>query len=253
MVMVMPNIHSSISFALVNIPVLLSPIIKNNDTSFNQLHKKCLQRIKYIKYCPRCKKDVKESDIVKGYQFEKDNYLVFSKTELDNLKPDGDKEIEVISFVKEGSVPPWYFEKSYFLNTEKKSKAYNLFYEALKKTKRVALVKTVIGPKFYYGILKLVPNGIILTTLYFEEEVRIPDKNMEIKVTNKELDLAVKLIESMDGEFKPHEYKDEYQETLKKAIDAKLDGKKITKTKSTNKKQINDLMKALEKSLKEKK
>ncbi len=253
MVMVMPNIHSSISFALVNIPVLLNPIIKNNDTSFNQLHKKCLQRIKYIKYCPHCKKDVKESDIVKGYQFEKDNYLVFSKTELDNLKPDGDKEIEVISFVKEGSVPPWYFEKSYFLNTEKKSKAYNLFYEALKKTKRVALVKTVIGPKFYYGILKLVPNGIILTTLYFQEEVRIPDKNMEVKVTNKELDLAVKLIESMKGEFEPHKYKDEYQETLKKAIDDKLDGKKITKTKSTNKKQINDLMKALEKSLKEKK
>lgn len=253
MVMVMPNIHSSISFALVNIPVLLNPIIKNNDTSFNQLHKKCLQRIKYIKYCPHCKKDVKESDIVKGYQFEKDNYLVFSKTELDNLKPDGDKEIEVISFVKEGSVSPWYFEKSYFLNTEKKSKAYNLFYEALKKTKRVALVKTVIGPKFYYGILKLVPNGIILTTLYFEEEVRIPDKNMEVKVTNKELDLAVKLIESMDGEFKPHEYKDEYQDKIKMAIDAKLDGKKITKTKSTNKKQINDLMKALEKSLKEKK
>ena len=253
MVMVMPNIHSSISFALVNIPVLLNPIIKNNDTSFNQLHKKCLQRIKYVKYCPHCKKDVKENDIVKGFEFERNSYLVFSKAELDNLKPDKDKEIEVISFVKEGSVPPWYFEKSYFLNTEKKSKAYNLFYEALKKTKRVALVKTVIGPKFYYGILKLVPNGIILTTLYFEEEVRIPDKNMEVKVTNKELDLAVKLIESMDGEFKPHEYKDEYQEALKKAIDAKLDGKKITKTKSTNKKQINDLMKALEKSLKEKK
>ncbi len=253
MVMVMPNIHSSISFALVNIPVLLNPIIKNNDTSFNQLHKKCLQRIKYIKYCPHCKRDIKENDIVKGYQFEKDNYLVFSKTELDNLKPDGDKEIEVISFIKEGSVHPWYFEKSYFLNTEKKSKAYNLFYEALKKTKRVALVKTIIGPKFYYGILKLVPNGIILTTLYFEEEVRIPEKDIDSKVTSKELDLAVKLIESMEGEFEPHKYKDEYQETLKKAIDAKLDGKKITKTKSANKKQINDLMKALEKSLKEKK
>ena len=249
----MPNIHSSISFALVNIPVLLNPIIKNNDTSFNQLHKKCLQRIKYIKYCPHCKRDIKENDIVKGYQFEKDNYLVFSKAELDNLKPDGDKEIEVISFIKEGSVHPWYFEKSYFLNTEKKSKAYNLFYEALKKTKRVALVKTIIGPKFYYGILKLVPNGIILTTLYFEEEVRIPEKDIDSKVTSKELDLAVKLIESMEGEFEPHKYKDEYQETLKKAIDAKLDGKKITKTKSANKKQINDLMKALEKSLKEKK
>ena len=190
----MPNIHSNISFALVNIPVLLNPIIKNNDTSFNQLHKKCLNRVKYIKYCPKCKKDLKENDIVKGYQFEKDNYLVFSKAELDNLKPDWDKEIEVICFIKEGSVSPWYFEKSYFLNTEGKSKAYNLFYEALKKTKRVALIKTVIGPKFYYGILKLVDNGIILTTLYFEEEVHIPEKEMNSKITNKELDLAIKLI-----------------------------------------------------------
>ena len=251
--MVMPNIHSSISFALVNIPVLLNPIIKNNDASFNQLHKKCLNRVKYIKYCPHCKKDLKETDIIKGYQFEKDNYLLFSKEELDSLKPNNEKEIEVISFIKEGSVPPWYFEKSYFLNTEKKSKAYNLFYEAMKKTKKVALIKTVIGPKFYYGILKLVPNGIILTTLYFEEEIRIPNKDIETKITSKELELAVKLIDSMEGKFEPNKYKDEYQDNIKKAIDTKLDGKKITKTKNTNKKQINDLMKALEKSLKEKK
>ena len=156
-----------------------------------------------------------------------------------------------VYFIKEGSVPPWYFEKSYFLNTEGKSKAYNLFYEALKKTKRVALIKTVIGPKFYYGILKLVDNGIILTTLYFEEEVHIPEKEMNSKITSKELDLAIKLIESMKGDFEPNKYKDEYQDRIKKAIDEKLDGKKITKIKRNSKKQINDLMKALEKSLKD--
>ena len=253
MVMFMANTHSSISFALVNIPVVLNPVIKNNDTSFNQLHRKCLQRVKYIKYCPHCKKDLKEVDIVKGYQFEKGNYLVFSKSELDNLKPSRNDEIEVISFIKEGEVPPWYFEKSYFLSVSKKSKAYNLFYEALKKTKRVALVKTVIGYKFYYGILKLAPHGIILTTLYFEEEVNMGDAIKDSKVTSKEMELAVKLIESMKGSFEPSKYKDEYQDRIKKAIDDKLNGKKITKTKVTNKKQINDLMKALEKSLKEKK
>ena len=121
----------------------------------------------------------------------------------------------------------------------------------MKKTKKVALVKTVIGPKFYYGILKLVENGIILTTLYFEEEVKLPEKEINIKVTNKELDLAIKLIESMEGNFEPSKYKDEYQDRIKKAIDEKLDGKKITKTKKNSKKQINDLMKALEKSLKD--
>lgn len=108
--------------------------------------------------------------------------------------------------------------KKLFLNTEGKSKAYNLFYEALKKTKRVALIKTVIGPKFYYGILKLVDNGIILTTLYFEEEVHIPEKEMNSKITSKELDLAIKLIESMKGDFEPNKYKDEYQDRIKKQL-----------------------------------
>lgn len=71
------TIHSNISFGLVNIPILLNPIIKNNDTSFNQLHKKCMNRIRYIKYCPKCKKEVKEKDIIKGYEYKKDNYLTF--------------------------------------------------------------------------------------------------------------------------------------------------------------------------------
>ncbi len=251
--MFMANTKFSISFALVNIPVVLSPIIKNNDISFNQVHKTCLERVKYIKYCPHCKKNLKESDILKAYQYENDNYLVFSKEELNNLKPSRNDEIEVISFINEGEISPWYFEKSYFLSSPKRSKAYNLFYEALKKTKKVALVKAVIGYKFYYGILKLAPQGIILTTLYFEEEVNMKSSIMDSKITSKEMDLAVNLIESMEGEFESSKYKDEYQDRIKKAIDSKLGGKKIAKTKVKNKKQINDLMKALEKSLKEKK
>lgn len=247
----MPNIHSSISFALVNIPVVINPIIKNNDTSFNQLHNKCLNRIKYIKYCPHCKKDVLEKDIVKGYQFEKNNYLVFSKAELDNLKPRNDKEIEVVAFIKESEIDPWYFEKSYFLNTEGKSKAYSLFYEALKKTKKVALAKTILGNKFYYCILKLAAKGIIMTTLYFEEEIRLPDVSVAKSVTEKELNLAIKLIDSLTEKFNPSKYKDEYQEAIKKAINDKLDGKSVAKKKKTSKTQVNDLMKALEKSLKD--
>ena len=245
--------HASISFALVNIPVTIDPIIKNNDITFNQLHKKCLERVRYIKYCPFCKKDLKEADIVKGYKFEKDNYLIFSKTELDSLKPKWDKEIGVISFIKEDEVSLWYFDKSYFLSTLKSTKAYTLFYEALKKTKRVALVKTYIGNKFCYGILKLTNKGIILTTLHFEEEINLPNIDFYTKISNKELDLAIKLIESMKGNFEPSKYKDEYEDLLKKAIDKKLSGKKLNKMKKTNKRQINDLMKALEKSLKEKK
>ena len=95
----MRNIHSSINFALVNIPVILNPIIKNNDTSFNQLHKKCGNRINYIKYCQKCKAKIKEEEIIKGYEYESDKYLVFNKDELNKLKPENEKVIEIISFV----------------------------------------------------------------------------------------------------------------------------------------------------------
>lgn len=245
----MANLHTNISFALVNIPVVMNPIIKNNDTSFNQLHDKCHERIKHIKYCPHCKLDVKEKDIIKGYEYEKDNYLIFEKSELNKLKPENDKEIDVVAFVNINEIDPFYFEKSYFLETENKSKAYNLFCEALKKTKKVALAKTIIGSKFYYCILRFARNGIIMTTLYFEEEVNVPDNKPASKTTEKELNLAIKLIESLTDKFNPDKYKDEYQENIKAAIDDKLEGKEIKGKKKKSKEQVKDLMKALEKSL----
>ncbi len=248
----MPNIHSNISFGLVSIPIVMNPIIRNNDTSFNQLHKKCLNRIQYIKYCPYCNEDVKESEITKGFEFENDNYIIFNKEELNKLKPDNEKEIEVISFVNSNEIDPFYFERSYMLEADTKSKSYILLYEALKETKKVAIAKTVLGGKFYYCVLRFNKFGIILTTLYFEEEVTTPEKEIEGKVNDKELNLAIKLIENLKGKFEPKKYKDEYQNKIKEAINDKMNGKKIKGTKKKPKKQINDLMEALEKSLKTK-
>ena len=249
----MTNIHSNISFGLVNIPIIENPIIKNNDTSFNQLHEKCLHRISYVKYCPHCKKNIKEKDIVKGYEYEKDKYIVFKKDELNKLKPENEKEIEIISFVQLKEIDPIYFEKSYELNFSGKGKSYFLFCEALKKTGLVALAKTVISSKFYYSILRLFENKIIMTTLFFEEEVNLNEEKIKYDVNEKELNLAIKLIESLKGKFEPKKYKDEYQENIRNAIDKKINGKTIKSTKKTSRKQINDLMEALEKSLKESK
>lgn len=248
----MADIHSSIQFALVNIPVLLNPIIKNNDTSFNQLHKKCGERIRYVKYCPHCKTKINEQDIIKGYSYVEDDYITFKKEELDLLKPKNEKEIEIISFVPLESIDPIYFEKSYDINPEGKGKAYYLFCEALKKCKLVALAKTVIGSKFYYCILRFTEQNIVLTTLYFEEEIHVQKDSKDYEVNQKELDLAIKLITSLEGKFEPNKYIDEYQENIRKAIEDKMKGKTIKKTKSKSKKQINDLMEALEKSLKKK-
>ena len=249
----MPNIHSTISFGLVSIPIVMNPIIRNNDTSFNQLHKECMHRVSYVKYCEHCKETLKERDIIKGYEYEKDKYLTFPKEELDKLKPENEHEIEIVSFVDIKEIDPAYFEKSYKLETEKKSKAYNLFCEALKRSKRVALAKTVIGSKFYYCILRFTSKGIIMTTLFFREEVMLPEEELDLKVNEKELDLAVKLIEERKGKFEPDKYQDEYQDNIKDAIDDKLNGRTIKKTKKKQKEQVNDLLEALEKSLRKKK
>ncbi len=246
----MPNLKSNISFGLVNIPVVMNPIVKNNDTSFNQLHSKCKHRINYVKYCPYCKMDVKENDIIKGYEYEKDKYVTFKKEELNKLKPEAEKEIEIITFFPLSEVDACYFEKSYCLSVSGKGKAYYLFTEALKKSKLVALAKTVIGTKFYYCILRFYENKIIMTTLYFFEEVNIPDAKESFKCDPKELELALKLINSLKGKFEPKKYTDEYQNNIKKAIDDKLDGKAVKGTKKRDKKRIDDLMEALEKSLK---
>lgn len=246
----MPNIHSSINFGLVNIPVRVNPIIRNNDTSFNQLHEKCFSRINYIKFCPKCNVKVKENEIIKGYEYEKDDYIVFDKEELDKLKPENEKEIEIISFVPLSEIDPVYFEKSYDIDPEGKGKAYHLFCEALKKSKLVAIAKTVIGSKFYYVVLRFNNQNIIMTTLYFEEEVNIRKDDVDYKINEKELELAIRLINSLKGKFEPSKYKDEYQDNIRKAIEDKVNGKKIKSAKKKNKKQISDLMEALEKSLK---
>lgn len=248
----MPNIHSSINFALVNIPIIMNPVIKNNDSSFNQLHEKCGNRINYIKYCPTCKTKIKEQEIIKGYEYEKNKYIVFKKEELDKLKPENEKEIEIISFIPLNDIDPIYFERSYDIDAEGKGKAYFLFCEALKKSKLVALAKTVIGNKFYYCILRFNNQNIIMTTLYFQEEVNINKDNLNHKINEKELDLAIQLINSLKGKFEPEKYKDEYQDNLKAAIEDKIDGKNIKGSKKKNRKQINDLMEALEKSLNKK-
>ena len=246
---IMANLHSAISFGLVNIPIVYNPVIKNNDTTFNQLHKKCLNRIHYQKYCDHCKKIVKESELVKGYEYEKGEYITFTKEELSNMQVDLKDSIEIVSFVPENEIDSYYYEKSYILTTSKKSKAYSLFLEALKKSKKVAVAKTTIGTKFYYVLLKYFEGNILMSTIYFEEEINVPATTIEAKFTKKELDLAMKLIEHLSGHFTPNEYQDDYQKQIKDAINDKVNGQEIPKKTKKKKASIKDLVTSLQKSL----
>ena len=247
--MVISMKKTSISFGLVNIPVEINPVIKNNDISFNQLHKKCLSRIRYVKYCPHCKKEVKQSDIIRGYEYKNDEYLTLTNEEFNKLKSEDEKVIEIVGFLNFNEVDPIYFEKSYQIKTSNKSKSFSLFKEALNKTKKVALAKTVIGTKFYYVLIRLMNDELIMNTLYFDEEVILADEIADAKFTKKELDLAVELINSLKIKFKPEDYRDEYQEKVKDALKQKEKGKAVKKPKARNTRNIKDLMTALEMSL----
>ncbi len=245
----MAKLNSTISFGLVNIPVTYSPVIKNNDTSFNQLHKKCLHRVKYQKYCEHCKKVLKETDIIKGFEYEKDEYVTFTKEELANMQIDAKGNIEIISFVNENEIAPYYYEKSYILGTPKKSKAYSLFLEVLKKTKKVAVAKTALSSKFYYCLLKFYEGNILMSTIYFEEEINIPEPAIKTTFTKKEYDLALQLVTQLSSHFEPSIYEDDYQIEIKKAIDKKIDGRPLTKKTPKKKESMKDLVSSLQKSL----
>lgn len=161
---------SSLSFGLVNIPININPILQDNDVSFNQLHKKCLTCIKYVKYCPHCKKEVKQSDIIKGYKIDEDKYITLTNEELKNLRIENENNIEIVGFVGASEIDPVFYEKSYVLTVPNKSKAFSLFKEALEKSKRIAIAKTIISTKFYYVAIRIMQNNIIMSTLYFNEE-----------------------------------------------------------------------------------
>ena len=241
---------SSISFGLVNIPITINPILQDNDVSFNQLHKKCLTRIKYVKYCPHCKKEVKQEDIIKGYKINEDKYITLTSEELKNLRVETEGNIEIVGFVGASEIDPVFYEKSYVVSVPSKSKAFSLFRDALEKSKKIAIAKTILSTKFYYVAIRMMGDNMIMSTLYFNEEIIIPDAVSSAKYTKKELDLAMKLIDSLKMKFKPEEYVDEYQENIKEAIKEKQKGMKPKTVKAKRKNNIKDLMQALELSLK---
>lgn len=246
------NYHTAISFGLVHIPVIMNSAIKNNDITFNMLHKKCGEKLEYIRYCPHCKIDVKQKEIEKGYEYIDDSYIVFTDDDFEKLKSENDKIIEIISFVNINDIDPIYYDKSYTLTSNNSSKAFNLFKEALRKSKKVAIAKTYMRNKAYYVVIRFGYDNIIMDTLYYEEEIKMQKEKVKKDFTDTELKTAIQLIDAMSEEFKPEEYKDEYQTRLRKAIDKKINGKEIQQYKKKKTRSVSDLMTALEESLKEK-
>ena len=245
----------TISFGLVSIPVRLYTAASPAGVSFNQLHGVCGSRIKQQTFCPKCNKTVERSELVRGYEFAKDQYVQIKDDELKALEGEASKIIDIAEFVPLTEVDPIYFEKTYYLGPDKGGeKPYRLLADAMEKAGQVALAKYVMRGKESLVLIRPAQGGLMLHTMYFADEVRNfdeVDKGQSAKIKDGELDLALQLINGLATEtFSPDRYADEYRQRVLGMINQKVEGQEVTVSEpAAPRAQVIDLMDALKESL----
>ena len=248
----------TVSFGLVSIPVkLFSATEATKAISFNLLHKGCGSRLKQQYFCVKEEVPVAREDMVKGYEFAKDQYVLFSPEELKALEEAGTGMAEITEFVPLETVDPVYYDKPYYLAPDKAgAKPYALLAKALRDSKRCALGRWAARGKQYIVMIRAVEHGLVMQQLMYAGEVR-PFNEIEIpptEVKDAELKLARQLIDAQTSKaFDPTEYTDTVAERVHKAIEGKVAGHEITMTEAPETgAQVIDLMEALRASLEKK-
>jgi DNA end-binding protein Ku len=247
----------TVSFGLVSIPVrLFSATEASRAISFNMLHKACGSRLKQQYICVKEEVIVPREDTVKGYEFAKDQYVIFTPEELKAMEEAGTHMAEIVEFVPLASVDPVYFDKAYYLAPDKGgAKPYALLTSALRESGRCAIGRWAARGKQYIVMIRAVEEGLVMQQLMYSGEVRsireIDIERSEVKPT--ELKLAKQLIDAQSSEsFDPSQYKDDVSARIEAAIAKKVEGQEITMSEAPQSAQVIDLMEALRASLERK-
>jgi len=242
-----------LSFGLVSFPVRLFSAARADHIHFNMLHRKDLSRIKEVWYCSKEDKPVDRSDIVKGYEVSKGEYVVVEDEELKKITPATASTMEILQFVHDKEVDPIYFESSYYVAPDETvSKPYELFLHALTETQYDAVAKVTMHNREHTVLIRAGKSGLLLHTLFYPNELRAanqPAIKRGAKTSAKELTLAKNLIQHLAGPFKPEEFHDTYRENVERLIEQKRKGQKVTPISRPGKAPVIDLMEALNRSL----
>jgi DNA end-binding protein Ku len=242
-----------ITFGLITIPVRLYAAARTERVSFNQIHSPCGSRIKQQTFCPHCDRVVERSELVKGYEVEKERYVIVNDDEIKSVAPPTSDNMEIYEFVKAEGIDPIYFDASYFMVPEEAGKkAYHLLFETMKKSGYSAVAKITMHQREYTVTIRPHSDGLLLHTMFYPEEVRdVPEFRRDHSVTVKpqEVELAQKLVEGLAAEFDPSKYHDEYQGRLMQMIEAKREGQNVEAEAPKKRAPVIDLMQALQKSL----
>ena len=249
---------ATLSFGLVSIPVkVFSSTVSEGDYSFNLLEKKTGSRLKQQYISQQSGEVVPREEMVKGYEFAKGQYVIFTDEELKAVEEKANKSVDIKEFVPLEKVDPIFFDKGYYLGPDKGAeRPYALLREAMKKTRRAAVAQYAVRGKQYLVLVRPQGGGLVMQQLHYAHEIRAMSEVPlgEAKVADAELKLATQLVEQIaTDEFKPDQYKDEVRERIEEAIKRKVEGREVTAEPAQEPvAKIIDLMEALKASLGEK-
>jgi DNA end-binding protein Ku len=243
----------SIILSLVSIPVRLYAAARSVRANLHQIHKVCSTRIRQPLFCPTCNRFVERNEIVKGYETDDGQYVLLDENEIKKLAAASSRSLEIVAFTHLNEIDPILFDASYFcLPEEAGKKPYQLLVKALEDTQTVGIGKLVMHQRDYTVFLRAYHHGLLLHTMYFANEIqRLPQYGVlePINVKPRELKLTEQLIDALMEPFKPKQYHDEFQERLKRLIEAKQHGKSIEVESEPKRAPVIDMMAALKKSL----
>jgi DNA end-binding protein Ku len=242
-----------LTFGLISMPVRLFSGARGARVSFHMLHRDDLTRVKQQLYCPADERVLDRSEIVKGYEYRKDEYVVIEPEEIKKIEPKTAKAMEILEFVKHEEIDPIYFETSYYLMPEEAGKKpYALLTRALEESSHVAIAKLSMHNREYTVFLRPYNGGLMLHTMYYQDEIRTVPNFGEThgSLKDAEVKVAHQLIEALAAEWEPAKYHDTFEENIKKLIKARLGGKEVVPVEKAHKVSAPvDLMAALKQSL----
>ena len=242
----------TVSIGLVNVPVKLYTMIRDQSYSFHFLRKRDGCPLRYQRVCTFDKEVVEWGDVARGYEVQKGEFITLSKEELDAIRPESDRRIKIDKFVHYLGVDPLYFQSSYILGPDKSGDAYGLLFATLKKKGMAGVGRYTMRTKEYPVLIHAYRGALILTTLRYPNEVIDPGTIKDIKElkepSKKELELAEKILDNLTGDFDIRDYKDTYRENVEKLIKLKLKGETI-KVERPETEEVKELMIALEQTL----
>jgi DNA end-binding protein Ku len=242
-----------LTFGLISMPIRLFSGARSSGISFHMLHRDDHVRVKQQLFCPADNRVIERSEVVKGYEYRKDEYVVVEPEEIKKIEPKTAKTMEILEFVKAGDVDPVYFESSYYMLPEEAGRRpYALLTKALEESEYVAIAKLTMHNREYTVFLRPHEGGLMLHTMYYAEEVRAVEGfgAPDVELKEAEVKVAHQLIEALAADWEPEKFHDGFQDNLKKLIQTKLEGGKIVEVEKPKKlAPVVDLMSALKQSL----